>query len=275
MSRDPQGKITYRLGGGALSLDYWFVFPVAILVALIANASGFSGGVLFQPFFNFVLCLPMGHSIATGIATETIGMSSGASRYLLMKQIDAAAVKTLLPAVAAGVLAGLFVFSRAPGEYLRLIVGLVVGAVAVHQLLLSWRGRLGIRHEVNLEALRRHRWRAFVAGAFSACTGTGVAELHQPLLEHQGGLATRRANATAIALEALADWGITLANLSFGNLRFDVLVFSASGALIGAQLGAWLSPRLPARALKTAFALSVLGIGAVYTLTALKTLASR
>jgi hypothetical protein len=30
-------------------------------------------------------------------------------------------------------------------------------------------------------------------------------ELQQPLLEHQGGLSTRRANATAIALEALAD----------------------------------------------------------------------
>ena len=255
-----------------MTLDYWFVFPVAILVAVIANASGFSGGVLFQPFFNFALRLPLANSIATGIATETIGMSSGTSRYLVMKQIDGAAVKKLLPAVAAGVLMGLFVFSRAPREYLRLIVGLVVSAVAVHQLFVAWRGRLGIRSEADLEALGRHRWLAFVAGIFSACTGTGVAELHQPLLEHHGGLATRRANATAIALEALADWGITLVNLSFGNLRFDILLFSASGALVGAQLGAWLSPRIPTRALKAAFALCVLGIGAVYTVTALETM---
>ena len=257
-----------------MNFDYWFVFPVAILVAVIANASGFSGGVLFQPYFNWMLHLPLRHSIAIGVATETIGMSSGTTRYLLMNQIDRAAVRKLLPGVAAGVLAGLLIFSRAPREYLRLIVGLVVGSVAVHQMILAWRGRLGVRSEADLETLGRHRWRPFVAGSFSACTGTGVAELLQPLLEQKGGLATRRANATAIALEALADWGITLANLSFGNLRFEILVFSASGALIGAQLGAWLSPRVPARALKVVFALCVLGIGAVYTVTALGTLLS-
>ena len=58
----------------------------------------------------------------------------------------------------------------------------------------------------------------------------------------------------------MADWAITLVNLSLGNLRFDILVFSAAGVLIGAQLGAILSPRLPARLLKTVFALCVLGI---------------
>jgi hypothetical protein len=255
-----------------MNTDYWFVFPVAILVAVIANASGFSGGVLFQPFFNFGLRMPLAPSISTGIATETLGMSSGALRYLGMKQIDRAAVKKLLPAVLAGVLAGLFVFSRAPREYLRLVVGLVVGAVAIHQLALAWHGRLGTRSAADLEALGRHRWRSLVAGAFSACTGTGVAELHQPLLEQHGGLETRRANATAIALEALGDWCITLANLSLGNVRWDVLVFSAGGAVIGAHIGARLSPLLPARAVKTAFAVCVFAIGVVYTLTALEAL---
>ena len=71
--------------------------------------------------------------IATGLATETVGMSSGTFRYLRMKQIDGAAVKKLLPTVAAGVLTGLLIFSRAPREYLQLIVGLVV-AVGASQL---------------------------------------------------------------------------------------------------------------------------------------------
>lgn len=91
-------------------------------------------------------------------------------------------------------------------------------------------------------------------------------------MEHKGGLATKRANATAIALEALADWGITLVNLSIGNLRFDILVFSASGVLIGGQIGAWLSPRVSDRLLKTVFAVCVLGIGIVYIVTSLQAL---
>lgn len=96
--------------------------------------------------------------------------------------------------------------------------------------------------------------------------------MNQPLLEHQGGLATKRANATAILIEAVVDWSITLVNLSLGNLRLDILIFSATGVAIGAQVGAWASPHLPDRLLKTVFALCVLGIGLVYVVTAIRSI---
>jgi uncharacterized membrane protein YfcA len=263
-----------RRGRDAISLginwDYWYVLPYAVVVAATANASGFSGAVLFQPFFNFVLKLPMGQSIATGVATETIGMTSGAARYVLMRKIDFAAARVLTPAAIAGVAAGLLVFVRATSNLLRLIVGLVVGGIALYQLRYAVRGVFGTRQEADLARLRRHRWRAFIAGAFSACTGTGVAEMHQPLLEHQGGLATKRANATAILIEAMADWGITLVNLSLGNLRLDILVFSATGVAIGAQVGALASPFLPDRVLKSVFSVCVLGIATIYVVTAIR-----
>jgi uncharacterized membrane protein YfcA len=251
------------------NLDYWYVFPFAVLVASAANASGFSGAVLFQPFFNFVLRLPIGQSIATGIATETIGMSSGAFRYWLMGRLDLAAARLLLPPALAGVVLGLLIFTRASRDALRLIVGLVVATIALYQLADAVRRHFGTAAAGDLRALRRRRWVAFWAGAFSSCTGTGVAELHQPMLEHTGGLATKRANATAIFIEAVADWIITAVNLSLGNLRLDILVFSAAGVAIGAQLGAMWSTRVPDRVLKVAFALCVLGIGLVYVGTTL------
>ncbi len=252
-----------------MNWDYWYVFPYAVLVAATANASGFSGAVLFQPFFNFVLHLPIGQSIATGIATETIGMTSGASRYFLMRKIDLAAAKRTLPAILLGVLAGLFVFTYASRDLLRLIVGLVVGGIAIHQLYHAGIRRFGAAESADLVELRRHQPRSFLAGGFSACTGTGVAEMHQPLFEHLGGLATKRANATAIFVEAVADWMITIFNLSMGNLRFDILIFSASGVLIGAQIGALLSPYLPDRLLKVIFSICVLAIGTVYVVTSI------
>lgn len=254
---------------GWFSWDYWFVFPYAVVVATVANASGFSGAVLFQPFFNFALGLPIHQSIATGVATETIGMSSGASRYLAMRQVDLKAVRRLLPAVAAGVVLGLIVFSHAPRDLLRLVVGVVVGGIAIRQLY-----QVGLRHygtapSADLAVLGRSTWVSGLAGTFSASTGTGVAEIHQPLLEQRAGLATKRANATAIVIEAAADWLITIANLTLGNLRLDILAFSATGVLIGAQFGATWSPRLPDHLLKSAFATCVLGIGAVYVITSL------
>jgi len=126
----------------------------------------------------------------------------------------------------------------------------------------------GTQENANLDALRKRYGRSFIAGVFSAVTGTGVAEMHQPLLDHEGELNTKRANATAILIEALADWVITIFNLTIGNLNFDILVFSMSGVLIGAQLGAILSPHLPDRLLKTIFGVSVLSIGVIYVVTA-------
>lgn len=255
------------IGEIAFSWEYWYVFPYAVTVAIVANASGFSGAVLFQPFFNFVLNLPIGQSIATGVATETIGMSSGAARYYQMRRIDLAAVRLLMPPVLGGVVLGLVVFQFASRDVLRLIVGLVVGGVAIYQLFNAGTRRFGTRDTADLPSLRSRRLRSFVAGCFSACTGTGVAEIHQPLLEHGGGLATKRANATAILIEALADWAITVVNLSLGNLRLDILAFSVSGVLIGSQIGALVSPYVPDRLLKTVFACCVFGIGAVYVFT--------
>jgi len=258
----------------AIDWSYWYVFPCAVAVATAANASGFSGAVLFQPFFNFVLGLPLAQSIATGIATETMGMSSGAVRYSLMRKIDWAAAKMLLPAVLAGVVIGLAVFTLAPRELLRLIVGIVVGGIAINQLVNAGRRHFGTSASADLTALRRLRWWSLVAGAFSACTGTGVAEMHQPLLEHKGNLSTKRANATAILIKAAADWAITAVNLSLGNLRLAILIFSASGVVIGGQLGALLSPALPDRLLKVVFSLCVLAIASIYVVTSLRDIGS-
>lgn len=258
----------------SLSWDYWYLFPLAVVVSVVANASGFSGAVLFQPFFNLVVRLPLVQSVATGVATEAIGMSSGTVRYLLMRKVDLAAARSVLPAAIVGVCVGLYVFVNAPRDLLRLIVGIVVGAVALFQLRLAVRRRFGSGARADLGRLRRALPVSVIAGAFSACTGTGVAEIHQPMLEKAGGLATKRANATAIFIEAVADLTISGANISLGNLRMDVLVFSASGVVIGAQLGALWSPGIPDRVVKTVFALCVLGIGVFYAGSALPHLGS-
>jgi hypothetical protein len=255
-----------------MTFEYWYVFPVAIIVAILANASGFSGGVLFQPFFNFVLKVPIAQSIATGIATETIGMTSGAVRYYFMNKIDISAVKKVIPFVLAGVISGIFIFLHLPKQYLRLTVGLVIFSIASYQLYLAYFNHFGNSYLADLKALSTipSRIKQFFAGIGSACTGTGIAEIHQPLFEQQGNLETKRANASAIVIEALGDWLITLINLKLGNINFDILIFSVSGTLIGAQIGALLSPYLPDRLLKIIFGFSVCFIGIVYIVTSLQ-----
>ena len=89
-----------------MSFEYWYMFPVAVVVAILANSSGFSGGVLFQPIYNLFLNIPIQNAVATGIATETIGMTSGAIRYIYYKMIELPLGFTMVMLTIPGVVLG-------------------------------------------------------------------------------------------------------------------------------------------------------------------------
>lgn len=262
--------------GLSMNFEYWYVFPIAVLVASLCNASGFSGSVLFQPFFNFILQVPIVQSVATGIATETIGMSSGAFRYWKMGKIDFKAIRKVFPYVYVGILLGFFLFAFLPKLSLRLLVGIVIFVIASYQLYWAYLNKTSTHYRADPKVLGtfKSKTKSFFAGLFSASTGTGIAEIHQPLFEHDAGLATKRSNATAILIEALGNWFITLLNIKFNNINYEILMFSASGVLIGGQVGPLISRYLSDRLLKTIFGISVSFIGLVYIVTSLNSILS-
>ena len=200
-------------------------------------------------------------------------MSWGAINYIIVNDkktaIDFKAVKSILPFVIAGVVAGIAFFIHAPKPVLRMAVGLVVASIAIYQIWLAGENRLGSSDfaDKNVISRRKSRIYQFLSGAFSASTGTGVAEMNQPLLEEKAGLQTLKANATAIVLEACADWTITFANLKLGNLRWDILVFTVSGVLVGGMIGPRIAKFLDPRLTKTVFGISVTSIGFIYIIT--------
>jgi uncharacterized membrane protein YfcA len=257
----------------SFNLNYWYIFPVALIVATLCNASGFSGSVLFQPFFNFILGVPIAQSVATGIATETIGMTSGAVSYWRMgNKIDVKAVKKVFPFVYTGIILGIFLFAFLPKLWLRLIAGCSIFSIASYQLYFAYLGKFGVNDRVDLNILgsSKSRIKQFFAGVSSASTGTGIAEIHQPMFEHDAGLSTKKSNASAILIEALGNWFITLLNIKLGNINYEILIFSASGVLIGGQFGPLLSNYVSDRILKIIFGLSVSFIGLVYIYTSLE-----
>ncbi|MFN8847047.1 MAG: sulfite exporter TauE/SafE family protein [Bdellovibrionales bacterium] len=241
--------------------DYVALLPVAILIAILANSSGFSGGVLFQPVFYFFLQIPLPMSIATGIATETLGMSSGAWRYFKMKLIDFTKYKELLPWIFLGNLLGIFLFKSISVDNLRLFLGLILILIASFQLYLLQQKK----SELNVGPWKkRSPFVALFSGTSSALTGTGQAELMQPLLMLVKKIDVRKANATAIALEASGNILISIFNLKTGNINFSILLWTGLGVIIGGQIGAWKSVKVPSQWLRLAFSILVLGIGFFY-----------
>jgi uncharacterized membrane protein YfcA len=247
-----------------MSFEYWYMFPVAVVVAILANSSGFSGGVLFQPIYNLFLNIPIQNAVATGIATETIGMTSGAIRYIYYKMVELPLGFTMMMLTIPGVVLGNHALLVINGDLLKLILGFIIILLASMQFVNAIRKFYGTKENIPVEDIYPFMWIPPVGGFFSASTGTGVCELSQPLLEKGLNVQTKRANATAILVEAAADWIITILNLQAGLIMWELWIFTGSGVLIGGQIGPYIARFLPVRFIKIIFSLAVIIIGIFY-----------
>jgi len=246
---------------------YWYLFPVALVVAVMANASGFSGGVLFQPIYYLILHIPIGSSVATGVATETVGMTSGAIRYFIQNKVEKEIGLVLVMLTIPGVVLGSHVLVIINANLLRLLLGIVIIVIAVVQLTSVAQGRYGSRENIPVEDIYPYMWVPLLGGFFSATTGTGICESAQPLLERGLNIKTIRSNATAIWAEAMGDWIITILNLQAGLIVWQILIFTGSGVILGAQIGAIMSKHLPEKLLKIIFSVAIVIVGVFYIFT--------
>ncbi len=247
-----------------MSFEYWYMFPVAVVVAVLANSSGFSGGVLFQPIYNLFLNIPIHNAIATGIATETAGMTSGAIRYVYYKMVDLPIAFTMIMLTIPGVVLGNHALIVINGDLLKLILGFIIIFLASMQFIHAVQKSFGKRDSVPVEDIYPYMWIPTFGGFFSAATGTGVCEISQPLLEKGLNLKTKKANATAIMIEATADWVITILNIHAGFIMWELWIFTGTGVIIGGQIGPYLSRFLPERLIKIIFSISIIIIGMFY-----------
>ena len=84
------------------------------------------------------------------------------------------------------------------------------------------------------------------------------------MLEKGLKLKTKKANATAIWVEAMGDWIITILNLQAGLIIWKIWIFTGTGVIIGGQIGPYIAKYLPEKILKLIFSLAVIVIGIFY-----------
>lgn len=247
-----------------MSFEYWFMFPISVVIAILANSSGFSGGVLFQPIYNIFLHIPIQNAVATGIATETVGMTSGALNYIWQKKADLPVGFIMIMLTIPGVVVGNHALMIVNGNFLKLVLGVIIFGLASLQLFGAISNSFGKKDRIPVEEVYGYMWVPPIGGFFSATTGTGICEMAQPLLEKGMGLQTKKANATAILIEATADWVITILNLHAGLIMWEIWIFTGTGVIIGGQIGPYIAKFLPDRLIKIIFSLAILVIAVFY-----------
>ena len=122
-----------------MTFEFWFMFPIAIVVATIAMSTGVGGAIFFSPIFLIALKLEPTVAIGTALITELFGFSSGLFAYLRLKLIDfKMGWQVLMFAIPAAVV-GAVVADFFPGIVLKTIFG--VGIIFVGtQIFTAWWG---------------------------------------------------------------------------------------------------------------------------------------
>lgn len=253
---------------------------LGLLGAILANATGAGGGVVFVPFFN-QLGFSVATSVATSFAIQCCGMTAGAiTWWAFYKQVRVSnqpeskqwqpLIKVLLLTVPASLL-GLWMVQINPQFFAHFSdptslhtgfgifsIGLAVAIFATVFLLGTPRfnTHLSTYDYITLPLI------ALVGGGITAWLSIGVGELVAVYL------IIRRFNVTlaiaaAVILSALTVWGGIIFHLLITQaVYWPVVLFAGAGAIVGGILAKQLVLYFSAKNLKLFFAgwIFILGI---------------
>ncbi len=278
-----------------MSLHYWYMLPVSIIIATVAMASGVEGATFFSPVFILALGLPPDIAIGTGLITEVFGFASGLYAYTRKRFIDfRLGIMLLMVTIPMGLLGtwvsghvepdilkatlgiGLFVvaasFLRAPEREEIVLLDTVIqqeyGGAKAETCLITADGE-EIRYSV---CNRIEGWIiSGLGGLFIGMISTGLGELNGYFLLQRCRVPSKVSVATSVFVVAF-----TALAASIGHaVRFvqtdtaalgtvvSLLIFTIPGVVIGGQLGSAVASRIPQRVLERSMGVLFVLVGAL------------
>lgn len=268
-----------------MTVEFWFMFPVAIAVATIAMSTGIGGAIFFSPIFLLVLGLDPAVAIGTALITELFGFSSGLVAYVRQRLIDYKMGFQVLMFAVPAALFGASIAEHVPDDILKAIFG--VGILFVgSQIFVAWYGerreQMGkqveteqlqlstglAQHTITDKSGREFKYNVFnkpvaavyagIGGAFLGMISVGLAELMEYQMVAKCRIPPPVAVATSIFMVV-----ITVAAASVGHVVsfvaagpsvmeqvLSIAMFTAPGVVIGGQLGPFVQKVAPPELMK-------------------------
>ncbi len=280
-----------------MTLEYWYMLPVSILVATTAMASGVEGATFFAPIFILGLRLPPEVAIGVGLITEVFGFASGLTAYARKRLIDYKLGLGLLLVTVPVALLGTWLAIGIPTAILKTILGVGLFAVALNFLrapdhsdvtLLDEASRTnsgpnqGETHlitadgeEIRYTICNKTEGRLIsgIGALFMGMISTGLGEMNGYFLMQRCRVPSKVAVATSVLIVAVtalvASVGHLLSFIQQGPEVLDVVlslvVFTIPGVIIGGQLGSAVASRIPQNTL-------LRGLGVLFIFVAVLTL---
>ncbi len=281
-----------------MNLEYWYMLPIATLIATIAMASGVEGGTFFAPIFMLALGLPPEVAIGAALITEVFGFSSGLFAYARKRLIDYRLGTILLTATIPAALVGTWAAGWIEPNLLKIVFSIGLIAIAASFLSTSAHEQTmplspveaiapsgDERKKTSLVTANRHnipytiknpiqgQLVAGLGGVLIGLLSTGLGEVNGFYLlkvcrvPSQVAIAT---NVFIVALTALAaSCGHFVNFVQQGGETLETVLslvsFTVPGVIIGGQLGSYVATRIPQQTLER-------GLAVLFALVAVVTL---
>ncbi|MBX7233175.1 MAG: sulfite exporter TauE/SafE family protein [Caldilineales bacterium] len=278
-----------------LELQYWFMFPLSILIATAAMASGVEGATFFSPIFILALRLPPEVAIGTALITEVFGFASGLFAYVRKRLIDYRLGGALLVATIPLALLGTVASGVIPAVYLQTILGVGLFVVALsflrqpkHEDVATLDAAIERNYggpqaetcliaadgeEIRYTVCNRAEGRmlAGVGALFMGMVSTGLGEMNGYFLLQRCRVPSKVSVATSVFVVALTALIASAGHFvrfaaSGGDALLTVLsicIFTVPGVIIGGQIGSRLASRIPQRTLEVGLAVLFIGVAAL------------
>ncbi len=265
-----------------ISLQYWYMLPISILIATTAMASGVGGATFFTPIFILGLNLSPEVAIGAGLITEVFGFASGLYAYARKRFIDYRLGVALLMVTIPLALVGTWVAGHVEPAILKAILGVGLFAIATSFLRAPEHKDIvrmdnAIAEEYGGERAKTHlvaadgetisytacnttegRLIAGIGGLFVGMISTGLGELNSYFLLQRCRVPSKVSVATSVFVVALtaliaASGHLLQFTQSGGDALITVLsliLFTVPGVIIGGQLGSMVASHIPQRLLE-------------------------
>jgi uncharacterized protein len=251
-----------------MSLEYWFMFPVAIIVATIAMSTLVGGATFFSPLFILILGLEPRIAIAVALMTQFFGFTTGLIRYIFQKSIDYSMGFFLLLITIPYAIIGSFILTKLDPYIIRVLLGIMI--IYIGNNLLR-EGRISIsvggknitslhfkQHriksliELNQKDLRMSVFTTAIGSLFLGMTSAGLGEMMGFNWIKKTTTQIKTIVATTVFIIAITTF-ITSAshfytlfttNMQGLILAKDILIFTVPGVMIGAIVGTHIIHRI-------------------------------
>ncbi|MBW6474136.1 MAG: sulfite exporter TauE/SafE family protein [Anaerolineaceae bacterium] len=278
-----------------MSLEYWFMLPVSIVVSTLAMASGVEGATFFSPLFILALRLSPEVAIGTALITEVFGFASGLFAYTRKKLIDFRLGINLLVVTIPLAIIGTLISGIIDSVYLMIILGVGLFVVALSflrqpehkdvvlmdkQIVGEYGGKnaqtvliTAEGEEIRYTVCNRTEGRILsgIGALFMGMVSTGLGEMNGYFLLQRCRVPSKVSVATSVfvvavtALVASTGHFIQFAKNGGGVLEtvLSLIIFTVPGVMIGGQIGSKISSKIPQRVLEVGLAILFIIVAAL------------